>query len=274
MKIFFVVTENPYPLEEKFSSDSTIAISLAKPRLIDASTSNMERFYWENANYDIKTIKYAKLLEGDKEFEKRIKMIRKEFNIPLDGFKPSDNSEYILPGNEQLPIEEHLKKVSQLREDISKRADKVFSDYLIPQSFKDGIYRIVIDNCIDVVTLYNLSFNLEDEYTRPYVDISIKLYSPLPSLNSIRKELDKLWPEVIKLISKGQVDHIKRASIEDLEIWSLRNTQKLEFAEIASVINEKYGLNLDQSTATKRYGEVKKKFKKIAPEISQKSLGF
>lgn len=274
MKIYFIVTQNPYPLKEEFSTEPSDVIPLASPRLIDASTSNMERSYWENANYDIKTLKYAKLLEGDKEFEKRIKMIRREFNLPSDGYKPSDSSEYNLPNDKQLPIEDHLRKLSQLKTDISDRVNEVFSDYHIPQSFKDGIYRIVIDNCIDVTTIYNFSFNLEDEYTRPYVDISIRLYSPLRSSHSISKELERFWPEIIKLISKGQVDYMKRTTIEDLEIWSLRNIGGLEYTEIASIINDKYDLDLDQSTAMKRYGDVKRKFRKIAPEVSQKSLGF
>lgn len=275
MKIYFDLSDPPYVLGQKFSNDPKEILSKAESCYVE--TPEIVRKYFPEmvGNYDEDTVKYAKLLESDPIFEERIKELRKEFGIPEEGFPLEDSSEYNLRDVKVSPskkLQKVLVKI-QYRRMQNLCLDK-FMDYKMPQSFKRAIPRIVLGNTIDIPSSYRFKFEKVENIRNPSVRITIDIYSPLQSYNSLVNLLDKYWLEIIKLLSSQADSYISLPSIENIEIWNLRNTQRLKYKDIASIINKKYNLALDQSTTIKRYQEVKKKFKEISPEVSQKSLRF
>ncbi|KKP43758.1 MAG: hypothetical protein UR34_C0011G0012 [candidate division WS6 bacterium GW2011_GWC1_33_20] len=275
MKIYFDVSDPPYVPGQKFSNDPKEILNKAESCYLDIPEI-VRKYHPEMiGNYDEDTVKYAKLLESDPVFEERIKELRKEFMIPEEGFPLDDNSEYNLRVVKALSSIKAQKVLAKMQyRKMQNLCLNKFRDYKMPQSFKKALPRIVLGNTIDIPSSYRFKFEKVEDIRNPSVRITIDIYSPLQSYNSIVSLLDKYWLEIIKLLSSQSDSFVSLPPIENIEIWNLRNTQGLRYKEIASIINKKYNLDLDQSTTIKRYQEVKKKFKEISPEISQKSLGF
>lgn len=275
MKIFFDLSDPSYVPGQKFSNDPKEILSKAESCYVE--TPEIVRKYSPDmvGNYDEDTVKYAKLLESDPVFEKRIKEIREEFMIPEEGFPLDNNSEHNLRFVKSFPsakLQTVLAK-QQYRK-MQNMCLYIFRDYKMPQSFKRALPRIVLGNTIDIPSSYRFKYEKIEDTKNPSVRITIDIYSPMQSNNPIVRLLNKHWLKVIELLSSEAETYISLPPMENIEIWNLRNTQKLKYKEIALIINKKYNLDLDQSTTIKRYQEVKKKFKEISPEVSQKSLGF
>lgn len=240
MKIHFLTVPTCFSSHKgEFSLDPQKIKNFSKPYTLDFSDENGEFFPWVHNNYDEDTIKYVKLLECDPEFEDRIKKIRKKFDIPVEGYKPSEKTKYRLPFSSSIPLEEQV-------------------------AIKNSLFSVVISNYIDIASSYNFHFEKDPE--EPKVNLSIEIYSPMQSCNKIKKDLDLYWPDIVKLISEDSSNHIKLPDMPSIEIWNIRKRLNWPYKKIAEVVNKRYGLDLDESEARKRMDYMKKAYKKISPK--------
>lgn len=264
MQIYFKNTSDLFLDAEEFSPDLQKAKDLCKPYTIDFSDENEEFFPWVHNNYDEDTIKYVKLLECDPEFENRIKKIRKKFSIPIEGYKPSEETKYRLPFSSSISWEAQVDTVNTEYEKINKECLEVFKDYRIPFPIKNSLFNVVVSNYIDIASAY--TFHFEKDSEEPKVNLSIEIHSPLQSCNKIKRDLDLYWPDIVKLISEDSYSYIKLPDMPSIEIWNIKNRLNWSYKKIAKIVSKRYDLNLDESEARKRMDYMKKLYKKISPQ--------
>ena len=232
-----------------------------------------EGFSKEN-DYDFEIVKYTKFLECEPDFEKKIKIIRKEFNIPEDGYKPGEYNQYaplLKYGDDVQKIFDEL--TSSLKK-IQKRCDEEFKDYNIPFSLRRSLSSVVTNNYISTFGNYKINTAYaKDSSNIPIIRISIDLYSPLQSCNPLLKELKSHWIDILKLFPISKPSVLDRINIIDLEIWGLECDGGFTDPQIADYVNEKYNLKgeeqLDYHKVSDRLRELRIKHKKIFPSIGQ-----
>lgn len=255
-----------------YVKDPLVAEDLSKPWAIDTSDEYQESYVWQNSYYDIDTIKYTKLLECDPEFEARIKEVRQKHNIPTEGYKPWDHTRFSFPYQGEGTLEEKAEEVEKEYSEIREECLEQFEDYNIPIAFKLLVPEVVISNSITTASMYNFNFKKSTENVHG-VDISIKVNSPMTSCNKIKNDLEKYWPEIIKLMVEDTKNYPKLPDLPSIEIWNLRMGKGLKYKDIAKIINKKYKLDMDEMKVIKRFDYMKKEkfYKQIAPKISEKS---
>jgi hypothetical protein len=223
-------------------------------------------------DYDFEIVKYIKLLECEPDFEKRIKIIRKEFNIPDEGYKPGETNKYSPLLKYGDDVQKIFDDLTSLQEKIQKRCDEEFKDYNIPFSLRRSLSSVVTNNYISTFGNYKVKTTYaKDPSNIPVIRISIDLYSPLQSSNPILKELESHWIDILKLFPISKPSILDRIDIIDLEIWGLECDGNFTDPQIADFVNEKYKLKgekqLDYHRVSDRLSELRIKHKKIFPQI-------
>lgn len=266
MEIFFLKVQDTLPNKCSFTKDPLTSTLCTKPYAIDFSDELGEAYFWECSECDNDTIKYIKLLECDKDFENKIKQIRKKFNLPIDGYEPWAMTPYMIPFTAEKSWKEQSEIIQNFYREIQKECLEVFKSYRIPFSLKLSFPDIVMKNYVNISSAYKFKFEKNDDGFIPKVSITIDLYSPMSSNNKIKKDLDEYWPEILKSLLTDAETYTKLPSLSDIEIWNIRNRLQWSYKKIATVINKRHHLNLDESEVRKRMGYIKKQYKKITPE--------
>ena len=232
-----------------------------------------EEFSKDN-DYDFEIVKYTKFLECEPDFEKKIKIIRKEFNIPEDGYKPGEYNQYSPLLKYGDDVQKIFDDLSSSMKKIQKRCDEEFKEYKIPFALKRSLGSVIANNYISTFGNYKISTKYaKDDSDIPIIRISIDLYSPLQSCNTLLKELKSHWIDIIKLFPISKPSALDRIDAIDLEIWGLERNGSYTDPEIADMVNEKYKLKgeaeLDYHKVSNRLTELRKKHKRIFPKIDQ-----
>lgn len=271
MKIY-IVRKSGFPSEDyEYSND--LKINKQKTGEFQYEQIPGEGFFLEN-DYDFEIVKYTKFLECEPDFERRIKIIRKEFNIPEEGYKPGEYNQYsplLKYGDNVRTI---LNDLSSSLEKIQKRCDEEFKDYNIPFSLKRSLGSVVTNNYISTFGNYKINATYaKDSSNIPIIRISIDLYSPLQSCNPLLKELKSHWIDILKLFPVSKPSTLDHIDVIDLEIWGLECNGNFTDSQIADFVNEKYNLKgdeqLDYHKVSNRLTELRKKHKKIFPKIDR-----
>ncbi len=271
MKIFII--RKPENLSEEYFFESDVKV--LKDQAISSRWNAVPGEDFESDNdYDFEIVKYVKFLECESDFEKKIKIIREEFNIPEDGYKPGEHNQYtplLKYGDDVQKIFDEL--TSSLKK-IQKRCDEEFKDYNIPFSLRRSLSSVVTNNYISTFGNYKINTTYaKDSSNIPIIRISIDLYSPLQSCNPLLKELKSHWIDILKLFPISKPSVLDRINIIDLEIWGLECDGGFTDPQIADYVNEKYHLKgeeqLDYHKVSDRLRELRIKHKKIFPRIDQ-----
>lgn len=223
-------------------------------------------------DYDFEIVKYVKFLECEPDFERRVKIIRKEFNIPVDGYKPGEHNQYSPLLKYGDDVQKIFDDLSSSLKKIQKRCDEEFKDYIIPFALKRSLVSVITNNKISTFGNYKISTKYaKDESNVPIVRLTIDLYSPLQSCNPILKELKSHWIDILKLFPIPKPSALDRIDVIDLEIWELERSGNYTDPQIADMVNEKYNLKgeakLDYHKVSNRLTELRKKHKRIFPKI-------
>lgn len=229
-----------------------------------------EGFTKEN-DYDFEIVKYTKFLECEPDFEKKIKIIRKEFNIPEDGYKPGEYNQYSPLLKYGDDVQKIFDELTLSLEKIQKRCDEEFKDYNIPFSLRRSLSSVVTNNYISTFGNYKINTAYaKDSSNIPIIRISIDLYSPLQSCNPLLKELKSHWIDILKLFPISKPSVLDRVNIMDLEVWELKKNSNYTDREIADILNERYQLKDDESLIYKDVYDRLTKLEKMRKKIFKK----
>lgn len=224
--------------------------------------------YWESNNFDLETLKIIKLLECDPEFEKRIKKIRKEFKIPSEGFTPEEKLKVYADDKKLQESLDQKKEKEDFIKRINVRCLEIFEDFNIPYSIKKSLGTVVVSNYLDEASEFRLDFK-QESWNKGHVKITIDVFAPLTTSYKIKKELDRNWDNIFKLLTSYSKANVKLPNIENVAMWQLKKKMDLSYKEIADIINEKYELDLDESEVRKRVSNMKKKYLQINPKYME-----
>lgn len=268
MKIFII--RKPENLSEEYFYESDVKV------LEDQAISSRwnavpgEDFEFDN-DYDFEIVKYTKFLECEPDFEKKIKIIRKEFNIPEDGYKPGEYNQYAPLLKYGDDVQKIFDELTSSREKIQKRCDEEFKDYNIPFSLRRSLSSVVTNNYISTFGNYKINTAYaKDSSNIPIIRISIDLYSPLQSCNPLLKELKSHWIDILKLFPISKPSVLDRVNIMDLEVWELKKNSNYTDREIADILNERYQLKDDESLIYKDVYDRLTKLEKMEKKIFNK----
>lgn len=200
-----------------------------------------------NEEIDLNFVKYIKLLEVDPEFERKVKEIRRKYNVPEEGepYQPSP---------------------SFIEQDLRRECDVVFQDFNLSHNVKEQLPEIIQYNSANGSNYFTFKVEKKNE-TKDYCSVvTIKIYSSEVSLNRIKNKLDETWNDIIRHVQNRKIRAFKLPPISDIEIWGLKNRTKMTYPEIAKYIGDKYHIDLDYKLAEARFSYIKKLYKRINPQ--------